>query len=429
MSLPLTSERQSGVTAAAIETASRLPLRGRWRRLVHERLSALTEGRLTLVEPQGATTFGRQSKSVPDALIHVHDDRLYRRMIFEGGLGGAESFVEGDWQTEDLTAVLRIFARNLTVPSNLERGLVRIAAAIEKVRHALRRNTRVGSRRNIAAHYDLGNEFYALFLDESMTYSCGVFPYDSASLYEASVEKYDRICRLLALAPSDRVLEIGCGWGGFAIHAASRHGCDVVATTISESQYQLARQRVEDAGVSDRVEIVKRDYRDLTGEFDKLASIEMIEAVGHTYQADYLKVVSACLKPHGVAAIQTITIPDQYYETYRNSVDFIQKHLFPGGCLVSLARLTQLMARKTDLTLCHVESMPDHYAKTLRLWRERFIGRLDDVRSLGFDERFIRTWLFYLCYCEAGFAERAIGVSQLLFAKPGARVNLVATGA
>jgi cyclopropane-fatty-acyl-phospholipid synthase len=283
------------------------------------------------------------------------------------------------------------------------------------------RNTLAGSQANIAAHYDLGNDFYALFLDETMTYSCGIFEQEDSTLEEASLAKYDRICRKLALKPEDEVLEIGTGWGGFAIYAAGRYGCRVTTTTISRAQFDLARPRIAEAGLEDRVTLLLKDYRHLTGSYDKLVSIEMIEAVGFEYFDTFFSVCSERLKDDGLMCLQAITIADQVFDRYRRSHDFIRSHVFPGSCLISLGALSASLARATDLRLIHLEDLTPHYARTLKLWRERFFANLDQVRALGYPETFIRLWEFYLCYCEGGFAERYIGDVQMVLAKPGNR--------
>ncbi len=425
MSLSTAPRRQTdeaGLNDGPSLTPWRLTSLDLWfRSLVFARVGTLRNGQITVVEPDSSTLLGEPSSIHSPGVLRVHHPRLYRRIVLGGAVGAGDAYLVGDWTADDLTTVLRLFARNLTVPTKLEHGWARLLGIVERARHRARKNTRDGSRKNIAAHYDLGNDFYALFLDDTMTYSCGVFPSESSTLREASIEKYDRICRKLELTSRDQLLEIGCGWGGFAIHAAGQYGCHVTATTISDRQYEAARNRVEAAGLGDRVTLLKCDYRDLTGSFDKIASIEMIEAVGHEYLGDYLQTVANRLAPHGLAAIQAITIPDQYYNSYRHSVDFIQKHIFPGGCLVALGRFAALLSAQTDLQLIHLESMPDHYARTLAHWRERFLREREAVCTLGYDERFIRAWTYYLSYCEAGFHERAIGVSQILLAKPAAR--------
>jgi cyclopropane-fatty-acyl-phospholipid synthase len=287
--------------------------------------------------------------------------------------------------------------------------------------HLRKANSRAGSRRNIAAHYDLSNAFFALWLDRTLTYSAGIFPHPGASLEEASLAKYDRICRKLALTTADEVLEIGSGWGGFAIHAAGQYGCRVTTTTISRAQYDLAKERIAAAGLGNRITLLLKDYRLLEGTYDKLVSIEMIEAVGYEYLDDFFRICSDRLEEDGLMCLQAITIADQVFDRYRRSHDFIRSHVFPGSCLTSLSAMTASLARATDLRLIHLEDLTPHYARTLVLWRERFFANLDQVRALGYPESFIRLWDFYLCYCEGGFAERYIGDVQMVLAKPGNR--------
>ncbi|UCD78857.1 MAG: class I SAM-dependent methyltransferase, partial [Desulfobacterales bacterium] len=287
-----------------------------------------------------------------------------------------------------------------------------------KLYHYVRKNTKAGSRKNIMAHYDLGNDFYALFLDETMTYSCGIFANESSTLREASAAKYDRICRKLQLAAGDRVLEIGTGWGGFALHAARNYGVQVTTTTISEEQHRFGQNRIKDAGLEERVTILKKDYRDLGGTFDKLVSIEMIEAVGHQYLTAFFRTCSRLLKDDGMMALQAITIGDQIFNRHKRSVDFIKRYIFPGSCIPSIAAIGSAVARATDLRLVHLEDITPHYARTLREWRRRFFANIDKVRALGFSDTFIRMWEYYLCYCEGGFSERYIGDVQMIFVKP-----------
>jgi cyclopropane-fatty-acyl-phospholipid synthase len=287
--------------------------------------------------------------------------------------------------------------------------------------HFLNKNTRRGSRENILVHYDLGDDFYKLFLDETLTYSCGIFETEDSSLKDASDAKYDRICQKLRLGGGDHVLEIGTGWGGFAIHAARHYDCRVTTTTISDNQHQLAAQRFADAGLTDKITLLKQDYRDLSGRFDKLVSIEMIEAVGHHFLDTFFRVCSERLKPDGIFLLQAITIRDQVFEKHKRSVDFIKRFIFPGSCIPSITAISRSIARATDLKLFHLEDITPHYARTLREWRRRFFDNIDAVRDLGFSEAFIRMWEYYLCYCEGGFAERYIGDVQMLFTKPLSR--------
>jgi cyclopropane-fatty-acyl-phospholipid synthase len=392
------------------------------RRLVLNAMKGLRVGWLEVHERDTSKCFGEQE--VPGELhaeVTVHDPRFYRALAWGGTLGAGEAYVNGWWSTDDLTALIRLLIHNESAFSNLNGVFTRLSALAQRAWHALRRNTRDGSRRNIAAHYDLSNDFYQLFLDDTMTYSCGIFERPESTLREASVAKLDRICRKLDLTPEDHVVEIGTGWGSFAILAAQTYGCRVTTTTVSAQQYQLAGQRVNEAGLADRVELLLRDYRDLEGQYDKLVSIEMIEAVGWQYYDTYFRKCSALLKPEGVACIQAITMADRYYEQAKRSVDFIKRYIFPGSCIPSIAAMTGAVARATDLTLAHVEDITPHYAATLRAWYDRFRGQLPRVRELGFPDAFIRMWELYLCYCEAGFRERTIGDVQMLLVKPGFR--------
>ena len=329
--------------------------------------------------------------------------------------------MQGMWTSPNLVAVMRLFSANLPTLELLEARqswLVRLGL---KLSHALKRNTHSGSRKNISAHYDLGNDFFSLFLDPTMMYSAALFQTDSTGLDEASVAKLDELCRQLELNSGDHLLEIGTGWGGLAIHAAGKYGCRVTTTTISREQYEHARARVREAGLEDRVTVLCEDYRKLEGSFDKLVSVEMIEAVGHEFYSSYFSRCSQLLKPNGKMVIQAITIADQRYAAARNSVDFIQRYIFPGGSLPSVAVIADHLARDTDLQMVHLRDITRDYALTLAHWRERFLAAQAAVRQLGFDQTFVRMWEFYLAYCEGGFRERIIGTVQLAFAKPGYR--------
>ncbi|HWP88560.1 MAG TPA: cyclopropane-fatty-acyl-phospholipid synthase family protein, partial [Burkholderiales bacterium] len=304
-------------------------------------------------------------------------------------------------------------------------GIARLTALLHKALHWTARNTHTGSRRNIAAHYDLGNDFFRVFLDPTMMYSSAVFERADMTLEEASVAKLDRICRKLDLKPTDNVLEIGTGWGGFALHAAKLYGCRVTTTTLSRNQFQLARQRVDEANLSAQITVLLEDYRDLTGSYDKLVSIEMIEAVGHHFYDTYFGQCSDLLKPDGLMLLQAITIADQRYDAARRSVDFIQRHIFPGSCIPSVTVMSDAIARLTDMKLFHLEDIGPHYATTLERWRDNLFANIAEVHALGYPTEFIRMWEFYLCYCEGGFIERAIGVVQMLLVKPGARPHSI----
>ncbi len=395
-------------------------------RAVRQRLHRLTHGRLTLNYETSTTVFGQGNG--PAVSVTVHDSAFFTALAFGGHLGAAEAYIDGAWETDDLTSLVQLFLKNRDVLDGLERGWARLVQPVRKALHALSRNSRSGSRRNIRAHYDLGNEFFALFLDDTLTYSCGVFEHESSTMRDASVAKYDRLCRKLELSPEDHVLEIGTGWAGFAVHAASTYGCRLTTTTISEQQYQLAIKRVADAGLTDQVTVLRQDYRDLEGSFDKLVSIEMIEAVGHQYFDTYFAQCARLLKPHGLAAIQAITIQDRYYDSARREVDFIKRYIFPGSCIPAVSVLAASAAR-TDLRLVHLDDITPHYAETLRLWRNRFVANWDRIKALGFSAEFKRLWEFYFCYCEGGFREAVLGDVQLLFAKPAARPALARPGA
>jgi len=392
----------------------------RWlRRAVFGRLEKLARGCVTVVDAEGAREFGRASPDYPlRATVTVHDFNAYRLLALRGSIGVGEGYMAGEWSCDDLPALVRIFALNQDALLGLEHGLTRLMMPLFKLLYARRDNSRRGSRANIAAHYDLGNEFYRLFLDDTLMYSSAIFPTPDTDLRAASVAKLDRICRKLELKPDDHLLEIGSGWGGFALHAAQRYGCRVTTTTISQEQYQLARERVREAGLEDRVTVLCQDYRDVRGSFDKLVSIEMIEAVGERHLSAYFRACARLLKPHGMMLLQAITVADQKYRQYRNEVDFIRHYIFPGGFLPSLTAIAERVGRVTDLRIFHLEDIGAHYATTLRHWRARFLTNLEQVRALGFPEPFIRMWEYYLCYCEGGFRERAIGTVQLLLTKP-----------
>ncbi len=357
-------------------------------------------------------------RSALQAEISVHHSQFYSRILFGGSIGAAEAYMERLWSADDLTAVMRILALNQKAFADMEKGLARLTAPFYKFYHYVRKNTKAGSRKNILAHYDLGNDFYALFLDQTMTYSCGIFEREDSTLKEASEAKYDRICRKLQFAAGDRILEIGTGWGGFAVHAASNFGVQVTTTTISEEQHQFAQNRIKAAGLEDRITLLKKDYRDLSGKFDKLVSIEMIEAVGHHFYPAFFQTCSRLLKDDGLMALQAITIGDQIFDRHKRSVDFIKRYIFPGSCIPSITAISHAIAKATDLRLIHLEDITPHYARTLHEWRQRFFANLDKVREMGYSDTFIRMWQYYLCYCEGGFAERYIGDVQMLFAKP-----------
>jgi len=393
------------------------------RRVVTQQLAHLRRGELTLRETSGSRRFGRPADL--RANLWVHRPRLFREALLGGTLAVAESYGRGDWDCDDLTELFRLFIRNRESAGRLDRGLAWFASGAHRLWHWWRSNSRAGSRRNIRAHYDLGNAFFQLWLDDTLAYSSGIFPTQEASLREASVEKFDRVCRQLALQPTDHVLEIGGGWGGFALHAAAQYGCQVTTTTISLAQFDLARQRIDDAGLTDQITLLQQDYRDLSGQFDKLVSIEMIEAVGHRHLEEYFRRCSELLRPDGSLVLQAITMPERRYRQYLRSVDFIQRYIFPGGCLPSLGAILDAVGRSTDLRLVCAENFAPHYAETLRRWRRNFHARLDEVRRLGYSEEFIRLWDYYFSYCEAAFEERHIGLLQIRLDKPQSRRDAI----
>ena len=389
------------------------------RRLVLDMLRKLRHGRITLVENEGTSAFGGLSRVCSlEGSVRVHHPSFYTRVALGGTLGAAEAYMEGLWSSRDLTAVIRILLLNEPVFQTMETGWARLTTPLNRAYHFLRRNTPGGSRANILAHYDLGNDFYRLFLDETLTYSSGIFETEESSLAEASIAKYRRICEKLRLTADDHVVEIGTGWGGFALYAARQYGCRVTTTTISQAQYRLAAERIREAGLSDRITLLSEDYRNLAGRYDKLVSIEMIEAVGHQYLDTFFETCGRLLREDGIMAIQAITMRDQAFEDHKRTVDFIKRYIFPGSCIPSITAMTASLTRATDLRLFHLEDITPHYARTLQEWRERFFSNIDAVRAMGFPETFIRMWDYYLSYCEAGFAEHYIGNVQMVLTKP-----------
>lgn len=389
--------------------------RGLLRQLAH-----LRHGQLTLVEAGERQLFGQPDAHLR-AEIQVHDEAFWPMVAGNGSIGAGEAYMQGYWSSPDLTAVIRLFVVNLDVLDGLEGGLARLGRPLLHGLHWLNRNTRRGSRKNIAAHYDLGNALFEQLLDSTMMYSAAMFRSAEDSLEQAQLYKLQRICEKLDLQPDDHLLEIGTGWGSMALYAASHYGCRVTTTTLSREQYEYTRQRIEAQGLQDRITLLLQDYRDLEGQYDKLVSIEMIEAVGHRYLPTYFRQCARLLKDDGLMLLQSITIRDQRYEQAKGSVDFIQRYIFPGGALPSLQVLLENVGRDTDLNLHHMEDFGLHYARTLRLWHDNLRRARHSLEQLGYDEQFYRLWEFYLCYCEGGFLERSIGAAQLLLAKPAAR--------
>ncbi|MHA7854420.1 class I SAM-dependent methyltransferase [Marinobacter shengliensis] len=415
-------------TSVDSQRTSQTPLVSRIaKQLVCQQLSQLAHGKLVVKEHGSEDlVYGDGDPQYPTAELVIHDHTTWRDLVTGGSVGAAESFVAGDWSSPDLTALLRFFSRNLDTMNAFEDKFSWVSKPTLKALHWLNRNTPAGSRKNISAHYDLGNDLFQLFLDPTMMYSSAIYPSADSTLEEAAVYKLDTICKKLDLQPEDRVIEIGTGWGGFAIHAAKHYGCHVTTTTISREQLELAKERVKAEGLEDRITLLFDDYRDLTGQFDKLVSIEMIEAVGPQFLDSYLAQISTLLKPDGLALVQAINMPEQRYDRALKNVDFIQRYIFPGSFIPSFGAIITSMRRGSDLVLTHSEDFGFHYARTLRDWCDRFMANRNILLERGYDEAFQRLWHFYFAYCEAGFSERAIGVAHLVLAKPAnKRANIL----
>ncbi len=412
---------------------------GMYETLVLRSLAPMVHGRLALRLPDGSVQrFGsgsnpRGASFGLSAEIRVKDAEFFRRCLFAGDIGFAESWMAGEWETDDLTELISWFILNAENSPSLasvrrREQFLRPFAAIDRVVHRLRRNSVAGSRRNIAAHYDLSNDFFRMFLDESMIYSSAIFDRPDMSLRAAQEAKIERICALLALEGGEECLEIGCGWGAVSLHLAKKYGCRVTAITISEEQYSYTRQRVAEEGLEKLISVRLQDYRRIEGRFDRIISIEMLEAVGHEYFDAFFHQCHRLLKPNGLMAIQVITCPDSRYEAVRGGTDFIQKHIFPGGLLPSIGAIVSSVSRTGDLTLRELAGFGDSYARTLASWSKAFESRLDEVRALGFDETFIRKWRYYFAYCRAAFQMRHIDVVQMLFTRPNNHTAALATG-
>lgn len=402
------------------------------RKAIFQALKRVQFGGITVIEDYAQQTqaysFGSQainsksSSAIGRHFLHVtltiHDISVYRQLLFGGSIALADSYINGEWDTDDLTGLIRLAARNLAVLNKLENRFAGISKAFEKANHQLRSNDQSGSKSNILAHYDLGNDMYQRFLDETMMYSSAVYKNPEATLSEAQQHKLALICQRLQLTADDQVIEIGTGWGGFAIYAASHYGCHVTTTTISDAQFDEAQARIDAAGLSEKITLLKEDYRNLSGQYDKLVSIEMIEAVGYEYLPTFFAKCNDLLKPTGLMVLQAITFNDQNYQDYIDSVDFIQTHIFPGGCLLSNQELNNQFTQQTDMVIKQLHDYGFDYAHTLRDWRIAFMSQREEIKALGYDEAFIRLWEFYFCYCEGGFLERTIGVVQLTAVKP-----------
>ena len=391
-----------------------------FKKILFKKLKGLKTGELTIVDGSEIHVFGIP-KSELKATLTVSSQEFYVFLGSGGTNGAAEAFTAGYWSADNLVELIQIIIRNKKTMEGLESGLARLTNPITKIIHRLRQNTLKGSKSNILAHYDLSNDFYKLWLDSTMTYSSGIFLNKKSSMLDASVEKLDRLCRKLNLNSSDHVLEIGTGWGSFATHAAKNYGCKVTTTTISDNQFNYVAELISKENLDNKITLLNKDYRELEGVFDKVVSIEMIEAVGSDFVPGFFEKASSLLKKNGLMALQGITYNDPDFNAYKNSVDFIRKYIFPGSCLISLSQVEKAIKDKTDLIMVDSEDITLHYARTLEIWRKDFENVLPQVRELGFSDPFIRIWVFYLVYCEAGFLENLIGDFQFIFAKPDSK--------
>ena len=380
----------------------------------------IKNGYIVLKDNDKRYTFGDKSEKL-NTHITILSQEFYVLLGSGGTVGVSEAYMAGYWKATNLVALLQIVLKNRSLLDSLDSGLAQLIKPINKQIHKNRQNTLKGSKSNILAHYDLSNDFYKLWLDSTMTYSCGYFKEEDSSLESASIEKMDRICRKLNLSERDSLLEIGTGWGSFSVHAAKNYGCNITTTTISDAQFEYSKSLFEKEGLNSKIRLINQDYRKLEGQFDKIVSIEMIEAVGYQYIPEYFKKITSLLKPNGKAAIQGITYNDQNFDEYKNSVDFIKKYIFPGSCLISIAQVIDVIKMHTDLALVDMEDLTLHYSKTLNQWRANFLKILPEVKKLGFSDAFINMWEFYFVFCEAGFLERNIGNVQMILAKSEAR--------
>ena len=385
-----------------------------------KKLSHLNVGCISVVDGVDKFSFGDTGSELR-VNVQVHSQEFYVMTGSGGAMGIAEAYILGYWTSDDVVMLMRIILKNRSILLSLNNGFAKILSPINKLIHRSRQNTLKGSKENILAHYDLSNDFYKLWLDPTMTYSCAYFKDTNITLEDASIEKLDRMCRKLNLSEKDNILEVGTGWGSFSIHAAKNYGCSITTTTISDAQYEYAKARVLEEGLESKINVINKDYRKLDGQYDKIVSIEMIEAVGYEYISEYFRKLSSLLKPDGLMALQGITYNDQNFDTYKDSVDFIKKYIFPGSCLISISQIIDVIKNKTDLSMIDMEDITRHYAETLNRWRKNFMSVLPEVKEMGYSKAFINMWEFYFLYCEAGFLERNIGDVQMVFAKSGAR--------
>jgi cyclopropane-fatty-acyl-phospholipid synthase len=391
--------------------------------IVMKALEGMNRGSLRLTLPDGEVMqFGDGSAEV-HATVRIVRPEYFRKCLLYGDVGFGEAYVDGDWETDDITRVVSWFLLNVENAPTISGSrrttwMLNLMKLVNRIGHRFRENTLRGSRKNISEHYDLSNDFFRRMLDPGMTYSSAYFSTPELTLEQAQTEKYDRLCRHLRLQPTDHVLEIGSGWGGFALHAASHYGCRVTTVTVSEEQFRYAQERIRLSGLIDRIEIRFQDYREIQGSFDKIVSIEMLEAVGDRHMETFFAKCHEVLKRNGLLGLQVITSPDARYDSMRKGVDWIQKHIFPGSLLPSIARINQAINKTGDMSLHDLKDMGLHYARTLHLWRENFNRNIDTIATLGFDERFVRKWNYYFSYCEAAFAMRNINVVQMIYTRP-----------
>ena len=393
-----------------------------YKKIIHQRLSQIKDAHIIIKDGKSINKFGKPGNL--SAKINILDTVFYKNIILGGTIGASESFIRGEWSSPNLTNVIRVLARNTEAQDKLENLFTLLSQPFLKVMHKLNENSVRGSKKNISRHYDLSNDFFSLFLDKNMMYSSAIYKSRKASLEDASTNKLDVICKKLNLKKTDHVIEIGTGWGGFAIYAAKNYGCKVTTTTISIEQYKFAKQKIKEAGLGKKIKVLLKDYRLLKGQYDKLVSIEMIEAVGYQFYDEYFKIISQLLKNDGEALIQAITIKDQRYSKAIQSVDFIQKYIFPGSCIPSITAIQNSLTSSTDLVINDIRDIGHHYARTLADWRKRFLKNKQEIRKLGFDDKFLRMWLFYFAYCEGGFEEKVISDIHLHITKPGYRNSI-----
>jgi cyclopropane-fatty-acyl-phospholipid synthase len=386
------------------------------KKLLHSKLKEIKYGQLTIVDKDESISFGSDKEI--KVTLRINNSNFYSRTLFGGSIGNAESYVDRDWDCSNLIDLIRLFVKNRDILQKIDGSLVNLASPIQKLFHGFRHNSIEGSRKNIRSHYDMGNEFFEIFLDPTLMYSSAIFTNTSMSLEEAAIEKVRIICEKLELKPTDHLIEIGTGWGGFAIYAATHYGCQVTTTTISKEQFEYTQKRIKSLGLEGKINLLFEDYRNIVGEFDKLVSIEMIEAVGLNNLDIYFETCSKLIKPDGLMLLQAITIRDQYFEAAKKSVDFIQRHIFPGSGIPSINSIVESCTKKTDMTMINQQDYAEDYAQTLWHWSKRFDLNIQKILDLGYPEFLPRLWHFYFSYCEGGFRERAIGLSQILLSKP-----------